>query len=42
MRVRAEAPAVIDLPDDFRDVLVALHEAGAEFLVGVPRSELTS
>lgn len=24
---------MIDLPDDFRDVLVALHEAGAEFLI---------
>ena len=22
---------MIDLPDDFRDVLVELHEAGAEF-----------
>jgi predicted nucleotidyltransferase len=24
---------VIDLPDDFRDLLVELHEAGAEFVV---------
>jgi predicted nucleotidyltransferase len=33
VRVLAEVPEVIDLPDDFRDVLVALHEAGAEFLI---------
>lgn len=24
---------MIDLPDDFRDLLIALHEAGAEFVV---------
>jgi hypothetical protein len=25
---------VIDLPDDFRDLLVELHDAGADFVVG--------
>lgn len=24
---------MIDLPDDFRDILVALHDVGAEFVV---------
>lgn len=27
------AATVIDLPDDFRDLLVALHDVGAEFVV---------
>jgi hypothetical protein len=27
------APEVIDLPEDFRDLLVELHDAGAEFVI---------
>lgn len=33
MSFRALGPPVIGLPEDFRDLLVALHDAGAEFVV---------
>jgi hypothetical protein len=33
VEVRALAPKVIELPEDFRDLLVALHDAGAAFVV---------
>jgi predicted nucleotidyltransferase len=31
--IRPAARTVIELPDDFRDLLVELHDAGAEFVV---------
>ena len=33
MQVRTLARAVIELPEDFRDLLFALHDAGAAFVV---------
>jgi predicted nucleotidyltransferase len=33
VQIRALASPVIDLPEDFRDLLLALHDAGAEFVV---------
>ena len=33
MPVRAPAPDVIEIPQDFRDLLIELHDAGAEFVL---------
>ena len=33
MAIRPQTPGVIDLPEDFRDLLIELHDAGAEFVV---------
>lgn len=33
MPVRARSIVVIELPEDFRDLLIELHDAGAEFVV---------
>lgn len=33
MAVRPRMVGLIDLPEDFRDLLIELHDAGAEFVV---------
>jgi hypothetical protein len=33
MPIRSGTPDVIELPDDFRDLLIELHDAGADFVV---------